>query len=162
VVEPISTAIAALALIVSALAVIYTRRQARAAQVQADELRELQHERKRPRIEVSAEPIGVEIRLAVTNAGFDPVDSVEVELSAVKNDGTQTARTRALADTQSWRSGPLGRFQGARTSVSLAELDGGQIAVFIMRAKRENLRWEWFAEVPVPASHPGQPGLNGA
>lgn len=106
-VEPISTAIAALALIVSALAVIYTRRQARAAQVQADELRELQHERKRPRIEVSAEPIGVEIRLAVTNAGFDPVDSVEVELSAVKNDGTQTARTRALADTavmEKWAS----------------------------------------------------------
>jgi hypothetical protein len=162
VVEPISTAIAALALIVSTLAAIYSRRQALAAQVQAKELRDLQHKRERPRIEVSAESIGTGVFLAVTNADLYPVDSAEVELSAVRNDGAHTTRTKALADTQSWTSGSLGRFQGARTSVSLAGLNGGQIAVVVMKAKRGNLHWEWLAEVPVPSSDPVQPGANGA
>lgn len=104
-VDPISLAVAGGALAVSAYTAAQNRKQARASGLQAEELRKLRHERERPLVEVSAELVGVEARLVVTNAGLDPVDRVEIELSAVKDD----VRTRRLADMQSSATGQLGR-----------------------------------------------------
>jgi hypothetical protein len=148
VVDPVSLTIALVALGVSVYTAVQNYKQARASSVQAEELKKLRHERERPLVEVSAELVGAEARLVVANAGLDPVDRVEVELSAVKDD----VRTRRLPDTQSWANGHLGRHQGARTSISLAGLDAGQIAVVIVKAAQGQAEWEWQAYVPVPPS----------
>ena len=145
-VEPVSTTIAAVALAVSAYAAEQNRKQARVMEVQAKALSDLQYEGERPPVEVSAERIGTEVRLVVTNAGLDPVDSVDVRLVAVKDN----VRTRSL-DTQLWNGGPLAGFQSARTSISLAGLDAGQVAVGAVRTTRGAEQWPWKeAYVPIP------------
>jgi hypothetical protein len=110
--------IAGLALLVSVIALFYARKQAQAAKVLTDDVKRLRHERARPRIEISAEQLGDEVRLVATNEELDAVDSVEVQLTAVKNDPPRDARLRLLPAIQTWSGGrsPGSRPRGPRSA----------------------------------------------